>query len=195
MPGVQCDRNSWHIHSEFAQWKQPACLLRLKDFFDKLPNVQMQREASRYLYLHHYGGAGYEGARTGVPAFVCQRDSPSHSLQSALSQGPSRMCSIAARETAWLRTGVRGPRRVCRRAPDGAAQHRRAGAQPPAAAGRHVNRPRLAAQRLQPVAGLHAQAPILALHHRTDARSRRRTSRQVRGSSHRPCAGLACSRI
>ena len=37
---------------------QPACLCRLKGFYDNLPDVEMQREASRYLYLHHYGGAG-----------------------------------------------------------------------------------------------------------------------------------------
>ena len=40
-----------------AKLIEPACQCRLKDFYDNLPDVEMQREASRYLYLHHYGGA------------------------------------------------------------------------------------------------------------------------------------------
>ena len=58
MPGVHCARIPWHVRSEISLWNQPALLCRLKDFYDNLPDIEMQREASRYLYLHHYGGAG-----------------------------------------------------------------------------------------------------------------------------------------
>lgn len=68
MPGVHCARIPWRVLSMFAQWKQPACLRRLKDFFDNLPDIEMQREAGRYLYLHHYGGAGRKAVRSFLSA-------------------------------------------------------------------------------------------------------------------------------
>lgn len=78
--------------------KQPACLFRLKDLFDKLNDVEMHREASRYLYLHHYGGAGREDARRGMPLL----------LVGAARLTKARSCCKGI--GAWLRTGVRaGP--------------------------------------------------------------------------------------